>query len=87
MDIKYLRKPILDCNFYTIRQVLEQKCLDRGVKLVIASKYYPSSKMCSCCGSIKSLTLSDRIYECNSCGLVIDRDLNASINLMKLAKE
>ncbi|WP_445506771.1 zinc ribbon domain-containing protein, partial [Niallia sp. 03190] len=52
-----------------------------GIEFVEADKWYPSSKMCSCCGTVKkNLKLSDRIYQCD-CGLVIDRDLNASINL------
>ena len=50
---------------------------------VVADRYYPSSKTCSFCGSVKkNLKLSDRTYICDKCGLIIDRDLNAAINLM-----
>lgn len=54
----------------------------RGIVFVEVDKWFPSSKRCSCCGSIKkNLKLSDRIYKCDNCGFVIDRDLNASVNL------
>lgn len=53
-----------------------------GNKLVLINRWFPSSKKCSCCGHIKDdLTLSDRIYECSECSLVIDRDLNAALNI------
>ncbi len=56
-------------------------------KFVTADKFYPSSKTCSKCGNIKEdLTLKDRTYVCPHCGSVIDRDLNASINLMNYGK-
>ena len=55
-----------------------------NITLKVASKYYPSSKLCSGCNNKKEdLKLSDRIYKCNKCGLIIDRDLNAAINLAK----
>ena len=59
--------------------------LDRkGKKLIKIDKFYPSSKTCSCCGNInKELKLSDRIYECPQCGMVLDRDYNASINIKR----
>ena len=54
------------------------------ITLKVSSKYYPSSKLCSGCNNKKEdLKLSDRIYKCNKCGLIIDRDLNAAINLAK----
>ncbi len=52
------------------------------IEFIQVDKFYPSSKTCSCCGNIKKdLKLSDRMYKCDVCGLVIDRDYNASINL------
>ena len=55
-----------------------------NITLKVATKYYPSSKLCSGCNNKKEdLKLSDRIYKCNKCGLIIDRDLNAAINLAK----
>lgn len=81
---KHLSKAIQEQNFYSIRTKLIDKCKERNIELRIVDTFYPSSKLCSCCGSIKrDLKLNDRIYKCNSCGLEIDRDLNASINLEK----
>jgi putative transposase len=83
MKNKHLSDAIRKQGFYEFRRQLEYKCNFRGIKLVVADRFYPSSKICSQCGEIKKdLKLSDRVYKC-SCGLVIDRDLNASINLSK----
>jgi putative transposase len=82
---KHLARSIQQCNFYEIRRQLEYKCKWYNVELVIADRFYPSSKTCSSCGQIhRDLKLSDRRMNCD-CGLSIDRDLNASINLAKLA--
>lgn len=60
---------------------LNQKALEYGTQIYQVDRFFPSSKMCSGCGQVKSnLTLADRTYKCD-CGLEIDRDLNASINL------
>ena len=81
MKNKHLSDAIRKQGFYEFRRQLEYKCKFRGIKLVIADRFYPSSKLCSQCGKIKKdLKLNDRVYNC-SCGLSIDRDLNASINL------
>ena len=86
MKNKHLSQKIADCSFYEIRRQLEYKCDWNKIKLVIADKWYPSSKTCSECGNKKSkLSLSERTYKCECCGFEIDRDLNASINLMNLA--
>ena len=83
MKNKHLSDAIRKQGFYEFRRQLEYKCNFRGIKLVVADRFYPSSKICSQCGEIKKdLKLSYRVYKC-SCGLVIDRDLNASINLSK----
>ena len=83
MKNKHLSDAIRKQGFYEFRRQLEYKCKFRGIKLVVADRFYPSSKICSQCGEIKKdLKLSDRVYKCD-CGLVIDRDLNASINLSK----
>ncbi len=50
-------------------------------------KYYPSTRKCSCCGQIKKMKIEDRIYECENCGLKLDRDLNAAINLANYVNE
>lgn len=81
MKNKYLAKAIAKQRLYEFKRQIQYKCEKHGIEVVEADKWYPSSKMCSCCGGIKKdLKLSDRLYQC-SCGLVMDRDLNASINL------
>ena len=84
MKNKHLSKAIQEQNFYAIRTKLINKCKERNIELRVVDTFYPSSKTCSCCGSIKkNLKLNDRIYKCCNCGLEIDRDYNASINLEK----
>ena len=81
---KHLSKAIQEQNFYSIRTKLINKCKERNIELRLVDTFYPSSKTCSCCGSIKKdLKLNDRIYKCCNCGLEINRDYNASINLEK----
>ncbi len=78
-----LSRVIADVGFYEFRRQLEYKCEWYGSELVVAPRFYPSSKRCSACGNIKSdLTLSDRVYVCTECGLEMDRDLNAACNLV-----
>ena len=84
MKNKHLSKVIQEQNFYAIRTKLINKCKERNIELRLIDTFYPSSKTCSCCGSTKKdLKLNDRIYKCCNCGLEIDRDYNASINLEK----
>ena len=84
MKNKHLSKVIQEQNFYAIRTKLITKCKERNIELRLVDTFYPSSKTCSCCGEIKKdLKLNDRIYKCCNCGLEIDRDYNASINLEK----
>ena len=79
-----ISKAIQEQNFYSIRTKLINKCKERNIELRLVDIFYPSSKTCSCCGSVKKdLKLNDRIYKCCNCGLEIDRDYNASINLEK----
>jgi putative transposase len=87
MKNRHLSKAIAQQNFYYFKTKLENKCKQNDIELRIVSKWYPSSKTCSCCGNIKKdLKLSDRVYICECCGFEIDRDLNAAINL-KSAKQ
>jgi len=87
MKNRHLSKAIAEQSFHEFRRQLIYKCLWNNVELRIVDRYFPSSKMCSECGSIKSdLKLSDREYICVECGVILDRDKNASINL-KNAKE
>jgi len=86
MKNKHVSKAIAHSSFYEIRRQLEYKCLNNGIELVIADRWYPSSKTCSCCGNVKEkLSLSERTYKCESCGIELDRDYNASLNLRNLA--
>ena len=83
MKNKYLAKSIHEQGFYEFRRQLTYKCEWYGIELVVADRYYPSSKICNSCGNIKKdLKLSDRIYSCE-CGYTTDRDLNAAMNLAK----
>ena len=81
MKNKHLSKAVQNQGFYEFHRQLEYKCKDKGIRLVVADRFYPSSKLCSYCGNIKKdLKLSDRIYKCE-CGNVIDRDYQAALNL------
>ena len=83
---KHLSEKINEAKFYEFRRQLEYKCKWYGVDLIIADRWYPSSKLCSCCGHKKEkLSLSERTYVCEECGCIIDRDFNASVNLKYLA--
>lgn len=87
MKNRYLAKEIASEKFYEFRRQMEYKCEPYGIQLVFADRFYPSSKTCSHCGHIKKdLKLNNRTYICPACGHVIDRDLNAAINLAKYFK-
>ena len=80
-----LSKAISDTSFSMFRSMLEYKCNWYGKKLVVIDRFYPSSKTCSNCGWKKeNLTLSDRVFKCKNCGIEIDRDFNASINIERV---
>lgn len=83
MKNKHLSKSVAEQKFYEFRNRLTKKCNWLGIELRITDRFYPSSKLCHKCGSIKKdLKLKDRVYEC-SCGYKEDRDYNASLNLKK----
>ena len=78
-----LAKAVSDASFYEFRRQLEYKTVKTGAKLHVIDRWYPSSKTCSNCGTVKAkLSLSERVFHCDTCGFKIDRDLNAAINLM-----
>ena len=78
----HLAKSIMDAAFGEFRRQLEYKTARSGARLHVVDRWYRSSKTCSGCGSVKAkLSLSERTYRCDSCGLAIDRDLNAAINI------
>lgn len=84
MKNRYLAEAIGEQGFREFVRQIKYKAEQYGIEVVQADRWYPSSKTCSCCGSIKKdLKLSDRVYRCEACGLVIDRDYNASINLSR----
>ncbi|WP_414584121.1 RNA-guided endonuclease InsQ/TnpB family protein [Scytonema sp. PCC 10023] len=79
-----LAKVIADMSFFEFRRQLTYKCELYGSELVVVDRWFPSSKSCSNCGTIKeTLTLNERVFHCDQCGFECDRDLNASINLEK----
>ena len=81
MKNRHLSKAVASQKFYEVRTKLRAKCEENGIELRVVDRWYPSSKLCHCCGCIKKdLKLSDRIYRC-TCGFVADRDYNASLNL------
>ena len=81
MKNRCLSKAVASQKFYEFRKRLKAKCDENGIELRVADRFYPSSKTCHHCGSVrKNLKLSDRIYRCE-CGYVADRDFNAALNL------
>ena len=81
MKNRHLSKAVASQKFYEFRTRLKAKCDENGIELRVADRFYPSSKTCHHCGSVrKNLKLSDRIYRCE-CGYVADRDFNAALNL------
>ena len=83
MKNKHLSKAIQQQGFYEFRRQIEYKSEWNNILVIIADRFFPSSKLCSCCGMIKKdLKLSDRVYKCD-CGNVIDRDYQASLNLKR----
>ena len=88
MKNRHLSKAVMNQKFYEFRRILTYKCSLYGIPLFIANRFYPSSKTCSRCGHIKKdLKLNERVYRCPECGLEIDRDLNAAINLREYPKK
>jgi len=81
-----LARAIADQGFGQARRMLGYKTTWNGGHLTVVGRFYPSSKTCSGCGAVKTkLALSERTYVCTACGLVLDRDVNAAVNLLKLA--
>lgn len=82
MKNRHLSKSLMCQKLYEFRHQIEYKAELYGIEVVIANRLYPSSKTCHRCGHVnKGLKLSDRTYRCDCCGNVVDRDINASINL------
>ena len=84
MKNKHLAKAIQEQSFYEFKRIISYKANWNNIKIIEVPRFYPSSKTCSECGSIKKdLKLSDREWVCTECGVIHDRDYNASVNLMK----
>ena len=84
MRNKHLAKDIANCSFYTIREHLIRKAKERFIAIRLVERFYPSSKTCSACGHYKKdLKLNQRVYCCDNCQEKIDRDFNASLNIVK----
>lgn len=82
MKNRHLSKAIQQQCLFEFARQMSYKCEKNGIEFVKANRWYPSSKTCSCCGNIKkNLRLKDRVFICDNCGMVLDRDWNASINL------
>jgi putative transposase len=72
-----------DCGFHEFRRQLEYKGQLYGCQVVVADRFYPSSQLCSRCGHKQKMPLHQRVFRCERCGLELDRDLNAALNLVK----
>lgn len=84
MKNHYLAQAIADVGMYEFRRQLQYKGQWYGCEILLADRFFPSTKRCSQCGSERDLILAERVYCCEACGQVIDRDLNAAINLEQL---
>lgn len=83
MKNKHLSKALQEQKLYEFRRQIKYKSERNNIPVIIADRFFPSSKLCSCCGNLKKdLKLSDRIYKCE-CGNIIDRDFQASLNLKR----
>ena len=84
LQLRSLARHISDAAFGEFRRQLEYKAPWYGTEVVVADRWFPSSKTCSGCGAVNAnLTLADRVYHCAACALVIDRDVNAAVNLAR----
>ncbi|MCU0544468.1 MAG: transposase [Oscillatoriaceae cyanobacterium Prado104] len=78
-----LASAISDCGFYEFRRQLEYKSVIYGTTVEVVDRWYPSSKTCSSCGHIQAMPLKERVFNCQHCGIAMNRDLNAAINLAR----
>ena len=87
MKNRHLAKAVQEQKLAEFYRIMQYKCEWYGIRLITADRFYASSKICSRCGHVKKdLKLSDRTYYCENCGAVIDRDMNAGINLYQYGK-
>ncbi len=77
---------VADSNFYQFKRQIEYKALRYGSDVVLVDRWFPSTQLCSWCGHKKPMNLSERIYSCDECGSVLDRDFNAALNIENYAR-
>jgi len=88
MKNRHLAKAVQEQCFYKFYRQMAYKCEWNNIQLITADRYFPSSKTCCKCGSVKSdLKLSDRVYICPECGNVIDRDYQSALNLSEYGRK
>lgn len=78
-------RKVSDLSYYTFQQMLNYKCIKYGKKMIKIGRFEPSSQICSNCGHRQKLQLDERIYVCPECGIKIDRDINAALNIRNFA--
>jgi putative transposase len=82
-----LARHVADASFGELRRQAEYKAAWHGGRVIVAERFCPSSKTCSACGTVKAkLSLKERVYRCDACGLVMDRDVNAALNLAEYGR-
>lgn len=81
IDNHWSAKMVADHSISGLRHMIEYKGELYGTTVKVIDRYFPSSQLCSCCGSRTKLSITDRVYSCNTCGNIMDRDLNAAINI------
>ena len=86
-ESRRLHRYVAESNFYKFKTHLINKCKEYGITVRLVNTSYPSTQLCSGCGSIKDMKLSNRIYECDECAMSIDRDENAAINIYNCKRE
>ena len=79
-----LAAALADLGMYEFKRQLTYKCQLYGALLIVADRFFPSSKTCSCCGHIQDMPLQERVFNCSNCGMSIERDLNAARVLKQL---
>ena len=78
-------RKVNDLSYYTFQQMLNYKCVKYGKKVIKIGKFEPSTQICSCCGHRQKLSLDERTYHCPECGMSMDRDTNAALNIRNFA--
>lgn len=78
-------RKVSDLSYYTFQQMMLYKSIKYGKKVIQIGRFEPSSQICSCCGHRQKLKLDERTYVCPECGMTMDRDVNAAINIRNFA--